>query len=453
LRRPLDQARSTGSNGKDGCDEQTASLEGLVDQELKPSLGLWQGVALYAGSVLGTGVLVLPSIAAETAGPGSLIAWALLVGLSAPMALTYAALCVQRPDSGGFSDSIARAFGPKWGAVAGWLFVAQIPTGTLVAAQIAGQYGASAFGGGDRLAGALGTGLVLAAYALSFGGLRVSASAQLVTLSAIVLGLFAIVVSALPRLSPSAFTPVLPHGTGAVGVAATQLFWAFVGWEAITPLAKEFKRSRDIWRASVLAVIGVGVVYLALAVATVGTHAYGATLASQTPLVFLSRGLFGASSARVVGLGGFLLCFIPLNAYVAGTSRLVYALGKQGHLPRWLGRTSADGVPRVALLTVGAACGVALVVALLTPVRMAELLPYSTASFLATYVLSMAAAVKLLRPPMRVVASVSLVACAGVLCFVGPLLGWIGGITVACLFYQRFVRKGPVGGLAAERSR
>ena len=140
----------------------TAEVLGAAEeaQGLRPSLGLWHGVALYAGSVLGTGVLVLPSIAAETAGPGSLLAWLLLVVISAPMALTYAALCVQRPDSGGFSDAIERAFGPRWGAVAGWLFLAQVPTGTLVTATIAGQYGASALGAGEAMAGALGAGMV-----------------------------------------------------------------------------------------------------------------------------------------------------------------------------------------------------------------------------------------------------------------------------------------------------
>ncbi len=418
--------------------EQVMTSEAEI--EAPATLGLWHGVALYAGSVLGTGVLVLPSIAAETAGPGSLIAWLFLVMLSAPMALTYAALCVQRPDSGGFSDTIARAFGRRWGAVAGWLFVAQVPTGTLVAALIAGQYGASALGGGDGLARLLGAGMVLLAYALNFGGLRLSATAQVVTLSAILLGLLAIVAGALPRVESAAFTPMLPHGAGAVGVAAVQLFWAFVGWEAITPLAKDFKRPRDIWWASALAVVLVGVVSLALAVATIGCRAYGPALGGQAPLAFLAGGAFGANDSRIVGLGGFLLCFIPLNGYVAGTSRLVASLAQRGELPRWLGRSSSSGVPRPALLALGGACAVAICVSLVTPVGMADLLPYSTSSFLATYVLSMAAAVRLLRAKMRLLAAVALLACMGVLLFVGPLLGWIGGVTVACLVYQRFAQ-------------
>lgn len=56
------------------------------------SLTLFQGAALYLGAVLGTGVIALPALAAEVAGPASLLAWAVLVVLSAPLAATFAAL-------------------------------------------------------------------------------------------------------------------------------------------------------------------------------------------------------------------------------------------------------------------------------------------------------------------------------------------------------------------------
>ena len=59
----------------------------VMPEPKQGSIGLVQATALYVGAVLGTGVLVLPAIAAEQAGPGSLIAWAALVVLSVPMAL------------------------------------------------------------------------------------------------------------------------------------------------------------------------------------------------------------------------------------------------------------------------------------------------------------------------------------------------------------------------------
>ncbi len=409
-------------------------------QPLRRTVGLWQGVALYVGSVLGTGVLVLPGVAAETAGPASVLAWLGLVLLSLPMALTYAALSRQRPDAGGFSDAIERAFGPRWGAVSGWLFLAQVPMGTAVVALIAGEYGASVVGGGQGMAILLGTGLVISAYVLNSVGLRVSAMAQLVTLAVIVIGLALIVGRSLQGVEAQAFTPFFSHGPAAVGLAAVQLFWAFVGWEAITPLAREFRDPRDIWRASLLAVGIVGLIYLPLAIATVGTGAHTAAAGGRTPLVLLAGEVFGPNASRVVGIAGLLLSFIPLNAYVAGTSRLAFALGQRRQLPAWLGVTDALGTPQRALWSIFAVAMLALSASFLLKLRIADLLPFSTSSFLATYVLSMAAAVRLLRGPLAHAAILSLVVCTGVLFFVGTLLAWVAAVTTCALAYQHLAQ-------------
>ncbi|WP_224367570.1 APC family permease [Hyalangium versicolor] len=416
--------------------------EGSTGQEARRTLGVWHGVALYVGSVLGTGVLVLPAIAADTAGPASLLAWAALLVLSGPLALTYAALSIQRPDAGGFSDAIERAFGRRWGGVAGWLFLAQVPTGTVVVALIAGQYGASAFGGGPMMVAGLGIGLVVLGYTLNYVGLRVSAMAQLVTLGVIATGLALIVGRALPHVEPHAFTPFFSRGPAAVGLAAVQLFWAFVGWEAITPLAREFRNPRDIWRSSVLSVAIVGVLYLGLAVAVIGTRAHGSSGGSIAPLVLLAERVSGTRASTVVGIAGFLLSFIPLNAYIAGTSRLMFALGERGQLPRWLGVMSPDGTPRRAIVALGLIVGAALVAALAWHAGLDDLLPLSTSSFIATYVLSMAAAVRLLRGPILYAAIVSLAACVGILLFVGPLIGWIAGVSACALAYQSLSARG-----------
>ena len=405
------------------------------------ALGLFQGVALYVGAVLGTGMLVLPAVAADTAGPASILAWLALIGISFPMALTYAALSRDRRDGSGFSGAIERAFGSEWGGVAGWLYLAQLPTGSVVAVLIAGEYAASVVGGGRTAAFALGEGLVVLAFVLNIAGLRASTLAQFLSLAAITLGMAAIVGPALGHLDRSAFVPFAPHGAPAIAAAAVPLFWAFVGWEAITPLAGEFRDAHDIWRASQLAVVVVGALYVALAVATVGTHAYGQRLGSQTPLVHMAAGIFGRWAALVVGAAGFVLSFAPINVYTAGMSRLACALGRRRQLPEWLGVAAPSGTPRHALIVLGALCVLGAVASYEAAWSLAALLSLSASSFIATYVLSMAAGVRLLEPPLRYAALISLVACVVVLMFVGPLLGWLGAVTVCALAYQRWARR------------
>ena len=392
------------------------------------------------GAVLGTGILVLPAVAAVTAGPASLLAWLALVALSFPMALTYAALSREHPDAAGFSGAIERAFGARWGAVAGWLFLAQAPTGYVIATLIAGEY-ASIFVGGGREASFAFGGLVFLAFVLNAVGLRVSARAQLLSVAAIAAGMMLIVGRSLGHVERGAFSPFAPYGTAAIGLSAVQLFWAFVGWEAITPLAPDFRNPRDISRASLLAVVVVGILYVSLAIATIGTRAYGPALTSETPLIHMATGAFGPAAALVVGAAGFILSFAPVNAYAAGLSRLMFALGRRRQLPAWLGVATDSGTPLRALGVLGALSATATAVAYAAHWGIADLLPLSTSSFIATYVLSMAAAVRLLRPPLRYAAAASLVACTIVLFFVGPLLVWIGGITACSLAYQRLAAR------------
>lgn len=63
-------------------------------------LTIGQGAALTIGAVLGTGVITLPALAADLAGPASLLAWLALVLLSVPLAVTFAALGARYPDWG-----------------------------------------------------------------------------------------------------------------------------------------------------------------------------------------------------------------------------------------------------------------------------------------------------------------------------------------------------------------
>jgi amino acid efflux transporter len=107
-----------------------------------------QGTALYVGAVLGTGIIALPAIAADVAGPASLVAWAVLALLSAPLAVTFAALGARYPDAGGVATYARLAFGESAAAVVGWCFYFAIPLGAPAAALWAGAYVVGALGGG-----------------------------------------------------------------------------------------------------------------------------------------------------------------------------------------------------------------------------------------------------------------------------------------------------------------
>ena len=82
-------------------------------QPHRGSLGLVQGTALYIASVLGTGILVLPGLAAAAAGPASIVAVAAVLVLSIPLAGTFAALASRYPDPGGVASYVRRTLGDR----------------------------------------------------------------------------------------------------------------------------------------------------------------------------------------------------------------------------------------------------------------------------------------------------------------------------------------------------
>ncbi len=215
------------------------------------SLTVPQGAALSIGAVLGTGVISLPALAADLAGPASLLAWLALVLLSIPLAATFAALGARYPDGGGVSTYARRAFGRRAAAMVGWCFYFAVPVGAPAAAMFAGHYVADVLGGGVRTALVTATLITLVVATANFFGLKVSGRLQLGLASVLVVLLVVATVAALPYADLANLQPFAPHGWAAVGSAAALLVWAFAGWEAVSSLAADYRRpDRDLPRAT-----------------------------------------------------------------------------------------------------------------------------------------------------------------------------------------------------------
>lgn len=179
-------------------------------------------MALYASSVLGSGVLVLPGLAAKIAGPGSILAWILLSLASYPFAYTFASLSARRPESGGIYSFAKESFGIPTATVTGWLFVLWVVTGAPAVALIAASYLGYAFPFTRAETFIVAFGIILSAYVVNYRGIVVSNKVQLAVIGSIVALLLATVVSSIYLVKPQNFTPFLPHGLIPVGTASSQ---------------------------------------------------------------------------------------------------------------------------------------------------------------------------------------------------------------------------------------
>lgn len=414
------------------------------ERQRSGSLTVTQAAALSIGAVLGTGVIGLPALGAQTAGPASLVAWLALVLLSVPLATTFAALGARYPDSGGVATYARRAFGARAAIVVGWSFYFAAPVGVPAAGMFAGAYVAAAFGGGTVTTIGTAAALVLVVTLANFWGLRISGRIQLVLSGLLIAMLVTATVTALPHAEPANLQPFAPYGWGSVAVAAGVLVWGFVGWEAVTSLAGDLRRpAREVPRATAIALVVISVLYLAVAAASVlvlGAQA-GAT---EAPLAELLAIGVGGQTRVFTALAAVLLTLGTMNAYYAAAAKLGSALGRDGALPAWFAPgAEAGGVPRRSLAVFAGISMAAFLPVLLADAGTRTLVLLTTGSLVLVYVIGMAAALRLL-PPRTVARRAAGVGFCTVLVLylvIGPYALWSLAVGLAALAYDGWRRR------------
>ena len=366
------------------------------------TLSVTRGAALYVGALIGPGLLLVPALAAQAAGAASIISWAVLLVLSAPLAVTFAALGVRHPVAGGVSAYVREGFGASAAAVTGGWFLGAVMLGAPAVSLIGGYYVAALTGSGTTVAALVGLAMFVVVVLANGLGLRVSSSFQL-GLSSVLIVVMAVAISvALPSRGGHNWTPFAPHGWWAVGTAANILVWLFLGWEAGAQLAGEFRTPAvELPRAIALAFGVVTVLYIGLAVATIGVTV---GTDSRVPLADLVSVGFGRAGRDATAVLAVALTMGTMNVYLGVASKLAASLAVEGDLPRWLGADAHRSVPRRPLVAISVAA-VVLFGGLVAGIGTTEdLVRATSALFIAVYLLATLSAMKILDGAVRAAA-------------------------------------------------
>lgn len=375
--RPAIAPRSIGRTDQIIKGSRSRTSDGIpANDRLARTLGWPHLVALGVGAIVGTGILTLIGVGADKAGPAVLIAF-LIAGLVCTCAaLAYAEMATMIPATGGAYAFARTVFGDFTAWAIGWCLLLEYCL--VVGAVAVGWSGYAA----PLLHQWLGFPLILMAGPTEGGvinlpaifiitvvtmllllGMRRSAlvSAALVILKIAALGLF--VWAALPAFDLSNLTPFSPYGFGktvsaggterGIMAAAAIIFSAFYGFDAVASAAEETRNPRRDLAIGILgSMLACIVIYVVIAVAALGAVPFASFANSPEPLALILRELDQSSAAHFLAISAVIALPTVILAFFYGHTRVVFAMARDGLLPRRLAKVSRAGVPvRTTLVT------------------------------------------------------------------------------------------------------
>jgi APA family basic amino acid/polyamine antiporter len=338
------------------------------DSKLRRSIGALDLTALGIGAIIGTGIFVIIGEAIGQSGPAIVVSFVLAGITCAFSALSYAELSSAIPVSGSAYTYGYATLGELVAWIIGWDLILEY--GISVSAVAVGWGGYlqslldSVFGITlpDAIAQPPGEGGVVnvpAVLVVAFVtimlvvGVRKASRTNvgMVAFKLAVLLFFAIV--ALTAFTGSHFDDFAPHGFDGMVDAAALIFFAYIGFDAVSTSGEETKKpSRDL-PVGILASLGIcTLVYIVVSIAAIGALPASKLAGTEDPLAVVVRDGVGLDwAANIISLGALVAIASVCLTILYGQTRVTFAMARDGLLPRRLARTSPRfGTP--VLLTV-----------------------------------------------------------------------------------------------------
>ncbi|MGF1754311.1 L-methionine/branched-chain amino acid transporter [Vibrio makurazakiensis] len=411
--------------------------------ELKREITLLSGVGQLSTTLLGTGLFMIPAIAAGIAGPFSLWAWVILFIAICPIALTFAALGKRYPNAGGTAYFVRKAFGERLETSVAWLFLSVIPVGVPAAVALAGGFAQQLLPSGldSPLMAQIFTVALL--IGINLMGSKSSGRLQSVIAISILALIGAFLWKADIGTSDIAMPALTPDSLWSIGLALGVMFWCFVGIEAFAHMGEEFKNpERDFPIAIIVGCFVAGATYWACSVVILKMQAYGSVAFDSASIPWIAEQLFGNKFKLVISVLGFLACFASLNLYTQSLSRMLWAQARQHKPSSKMAKLSNTGVPHYATFAVGGIVLVSCVVGEYSGLDLEFFLKLANGIFVLVYLLAMVAAYKLLSGITQVLAAIALVLCTLVfMCLGWSMLYAVSVFVMLCLPWDLWLGK------------
>jgi len=317
-------------------------------------LGLAEVTFISVGFTIGAGVFVFTGIVAKMTGPALPLAYALAAPLVLLTMLPIAMLGAALPTTGGNYRYPCRMVSPGLAFVGVWVYVlasffGQVPMYAISCAQYARELIPGLPIGPAAL------GLLTFFYVVNLLGLRVATVAQAVMVVVLLGCLLWYAGSGVARVDPAHFEGFFQTGPGSLTLGVALLTFTYLGANGLIELGSEIRDpGRVIPQAIFITFPLVAVIYVLVAIATVGAVPWTSLVDVDQPLVVTARVTMGSVGMALFVVGGAILGLTTtLNAlFIVGTRSLL-AMTEDRMLPAVLGRRSRTfGTPWVLLTAI-----------------------------------------------------------------------------------------------------
>ncbi len=358
---------------------------------LKRVLGAGDLIMLAIGAVIGAGIFgaIGTAAAGQTdaaghvirsgAGPALVFSFLLLGGVCALAALCYAELASMIPQAGSAYAYTYATLGEIVAWIIGWDLILEYAVGNVAVAISWGDYFKTLTGGFISLPVWLTTGyrtallssdpaihslldsaphvggipilvnvpafaIVAAITWLLLRGVRESARANNIMVVVKLLALALFIGAGLTKINPVNYHPFAPNGFAGIHHGAAIVFFAYIGFDAISTAAEETKNPQRNLPIGILGGLAIcTVIYIAVGAVLTGMVNYKQLDPSlhADPLAYALQATGMQGAAWLVALGAVFSMTAVLLVFQYGQPRIFYAMARDGLLPKWAAKIDA----------------------------------------------------------------------------------------------------------------
>lgn len=320
------------------------------ESSLKKSLGAFDLTMLGIGAILGTGIFVLTGVAAALhAGPALVLSFVIAALACVFAALCYAEFASTVPVSGSAYTYSYAAFGEFVAWMIGWDLILEYGVACAAVASGWSGYAQGLLAGFNiHLPHALtsafdvskGTIIDLPAVliiviitALLMKGTKESASLNTIMVLVKVAVVVLFLVVGVMYVKPENWSPFMPFGFAGVATGAATVFFAFIGFDAVSSAAEEVRNpQRDMPIGIISSLLVCTILYIAVSLTLTGIVPYH-LLNVKNPVAFALNYVNQDWIAGFISLGAIVGITTVLLVMMYGQARMFFAMSRDGLLP------------------------------------------------------------------------------------------------------------------------